>query len=366
MKILYDHQIFSVQIFGGISRYFHELSSQIRLNRNVKTEISLKISNNFYINHDGIKFYTFLKKYHFRGKVRFIYFLNKLYTIYKLFRRDFIIFHPTYYDPYFLKFIGKKKFVLTVYDMIHEKFPENFPKFDKTSENKKLLATKASKIIAISESTKQDLIEIFDINPSKVKVIHLANSLQLDKKKDNKIRLPKKYILYVGSRVGYKNFMNFLFSVTKILNSDSNLHLVCAGGGKFDYEENSYIHKNNLENKLLQFNIDDNTLSYFYSNARAFIFPSIYEGFGIPVLEAFACGCPLICSNTSSLPEIAADAAVYFDPLDIISIETAIFNVLNDSELSTNMIENGYKRLKYFSWEKTAKLTHDLYKSIIQ
>ncbi|MDA8871748.1 glycosyltransferase family 4 protein, partial [Flavobacteriaceae bacterium] len=237
---------------------------------------------------------------------------------------------------------------------------------DKTSENKKLLATKASRIIAISESTRQDLIEIFNINPSKIEVIYLANSLQLDKNAENKIKLPKKYILYVGSRGGYKNFMNFLSSVTKILNSENNLHLVCAGGGKFDDQENTYISKNNLENKLLQFNIDDKTLSYFYSNAKAFIFPSLYEGFGIPVLEAFACGCPLICSNTSSLPEIASDAAVYFDPSDEKSIHIAVLDVLKDHELRTSMIKKGYKRLEYFSWEKTAQKTKNLYKRIDQ
>ena len=365
MKVLYDHQIFSTQIFGGISRYFQELSSQIALYKNVKIEFALKISNNFYLDNDCIKFYPFLKNYHFRGKVRLIYFINKIYTIYKLVRRDFDVFHPTYYDTYFLKFIGNRKLVLTVYDMIHEKFPENFSELDKTSENKKLLATKAYRIIAISESTKQDLIEIFDINPLKIEVIYLANSLQLDKNAENKIKLPKEYILYVGSRGGYKNFMTFLSSVTKILNSDNNLHLVCAGGGKFDDKENTYISNNNLENKLLQFNIDDKTLSYFYSNAKAFIFPSLYEGFGIPVLEAFACGCPLICSNTSSLPEIASDAAVYFDPSDEKSIETAVFNVLNHQELSASMIEKGYIRLKFFSWEKTAQLTEKIYQSII-
>lgn len=364
MKVLYDHQIFSIQIFGGISRYFQELSIQIALYKIVKTEFALKISNNFYLDHDYIKFYPFLKNYHFRGKVRLIYFINKLYTIYKLLRRDFDVFHPTYYDTYFLKFIGSKKFVLTVYDMIHEKFPENFSEFDNTSERKKILAVKASRIIAISESTKQDLIEIFNINPSKIEVIYLANSLQLDKSAENKIKLPKKYILYVGSRGGYKNFMTFLSSVTKILKSDKNLHLVCAGGGKFNHQENLFISKSNLKGKLLQFNIDDQTLSYFYSNARAFIFPSLYEGFGIPVLEAFACGCPLICSNTSSLPEIASDAAVYFDPSDEKSIQTAVLGVLNDHELRTSMIENGYKRLEYFSWQKTAQLTEKFYESI--
>ena len=365
MKILYDHQIFSIQIFGGISRYFKELSSQLDAKKNIRTEFALKISNNFYLEHNRLKFYNFLRKNNFRGKVRIIYFVNRLYTIYKLNKRDFDVFHPTYYDTYFLKFIGNRKFVLTVYDMIHEKFPMKFSEYDKTSKNKEILANKAAKIIAISESTKKDLIEIFNINPSKIEVIYLANSLQLNKKIDNKIKLPKKYILYVGSRGGYKNFMNFLSSVTKILNSDNNLHLVCAGGGKFDDQENAYISKNNLEYKLLQFNIDDKTLSYFYSNAKAFIFPSLYEGFGIPVLEAFACGCPLICSNTSSLPEIASDAAVYFDPLDEKSIETAVFNVLNHQELSASMIEKGYKRLEYFSWEKTAQLTEKIYQSII-
>jgi len=365
MKILYDHQIFSIQIFGGISRYFNELSVILESKKDIQTEFSVKISNNFYLSQKSISFYSFFKKASFKGKIRFIYFVNKIYSIYVLKKKNFDVFHPTYYDPYFLKYLGNKKFVLTVYDMIHEKFPDKFAEFDKTSKNKKILVNKASKIIAISESTKKDLIDIYDVNPSKIEVVYLANSLQLNSETYIKIKLPKKYILFVGARDGYKNFMNFLSSVTEILKSDTNLHLVCAGGGKFNDQENLFIYQNNLENQLLQFNIDDKTLSYLYSNAKAFVFPSLYEGFGIPVLEAFACGCPLICSNTSSLSEIASDAAVYFDPLDEKSIETAVLGILKGQELRATMIEKGYKRLKFFSWKKTAQLSEKVYQSII-
>ena len=120
-----------------------------------------------------------------------------------------------------------------------------------------------------------------------------------------------------------------------------------------------------IKNRVFQFDLDDNLLAQFYSKALMFVFPSLYEGFGIPVLESFACACPLVCSNTSSLPEIADNAAEYFDPYDEKSIYTAIKNVLEDEEKRKILVKNGSERLKYFSWEQTADLTKKVYKSVM-
>ena len=362
MKILYDHQIFSVQVFGGVSRYFIEISNTLRKNNQIY--FSVKISNNFYLNSVIRNHLSFFRKYDFKGKIRIIYFVNKLYSIFILKKNKFDVFHPTYYDPYFIKHLGNKKFVLTVYDMIHEKFPEMFSESDKTTSNKKLLVDKAAKIIAISNSTKEDLIKIFNVNPSKIEVIYLSHSV-LEKKGSRtniNFKLPKKYFLYVGSRNGYKNFIFFLNSIKNILKNYSSLNIVCAGGGKFNSDEIKFFNSNKIKKQLFQINVSDNGLSSLYSKAQAFIFPSIYEGFGLPILESFAYGCPLICSNTSSFPEIASNAAIYFDPFDSKSIELSVLKVLDDQKTKDYLINLGYERLKFFSWVKTAKLTHNLYK----
>jgi glycosyltransferase involved in cell wall biosynthesis len=115
----------------------------------------------------------------------------------------------------------------------------------------------------------------------------------------------------------------------------------------------------------VHFNLTDNQLAYVYSKALAFIFPSLYEGFGIPILEAFSCGCPVLLSNKSCFPEVAQDAAIYFDPQNSESILQAIEKVLIDKKLRSEKIEKGFKRLRDFSWQKMALHTENVYKSIL-
>ena len=188
----------------------------------------------------------------------------------------------------------------------------------------------------------------------------LDNTVDLDD------TVPKKYILFVGSRSGYKNFDTFIKSVSLLLKEHSDLSVVCIGGGKFSNQEISLLEKLNIKNKVFQFNLEDNVLAKFYSNALMFVFPSLYEGFGIPILEAFACRCPLVCSDTSSLPEIAEDGAKYFDPYQEESIYNAMKTVLFDNVRKELLVKNGTERLKYFSWEETAKQTKKVYESIIK
>jgi len=367
MKILYDHQTFTLQKYGGISRYFFELVKEFDKIKEIETNTSLFLSNNHYISDkDYIQHIKFLPNTEFRGKHRLITPFNKIRSIYELKHQNFDVFHPTYYDTYFLKYIKDKPFVLTVYDMIHEKFSDMFPINDKITQNKKLLCEKATKIIAISQSTKNDLIELFDIKESKIEVVYLGNSLILGNNISKDIILPTNYILFVGSRGSYKNFNGFIDGVSSILNNDEGLSVLCVGGGKFNNNEIKLFNSLKIENQVSQYNLDDDKLSYFYNNALLFVFPSLYEGFGIPILEAFACDCPLVCSDTSSLPEIAGNAAEYFNPYDSKSIFNAVKNVLNSSERQQVLKENGIDRLKLFSWERTAEETKKVYKSILK
>ncbi len=178
MKILYDHQIFTSQKYGGISRYFYELVRELTDTQKVECEIPLLVSNNHYISDNKyVKYVDLLPNKQFRGKGRIFNYLNKPNTILKLKQQKFDVFHPTYYDPYFLTYLGKKPFVLTVHDMIHEKFSDMFLSTDKTTEQKRLLVEKATKIIAISQTTKKDLIELFGTDESKIEVVYHGNSM---------------------------------------------------------------------------------------------------------------------------------------------------------------------------------------------
>jgi len=366
MNILYDHQIFSLQKYGGISRYFYELLNKLDATEEITTQLPLIVSNNHYIsNKKFTNHINFVPSIQFRGKQRIFDFLNKLKSIKHLKKQNFNVFHPTYYDPYFLSYIKEKPFVLTVHDMIHEKFSNMFPENDPTSSNKRLLVEKANKIIAISESTKRDLVELFEADPSKIQVVYHGNSMYPSNNVVSKIDIPKQYILFIGGRDGYKNFNMFIQSVQKLLLTNTKLCIICAGGGKFNVDELKNFNELNIISQIFQYDLDDDVLSYLYQNAELFVFPSLYEGFGIPILEAFACECPLVCSNTSSFPEVAGDGACYFDPYNKESVQNAILKVMNDTDTKDILIKNGKKRLEYFSWEKTILETENIYKSLL-
>jgi glycosyltransferase involved in cell wall biosynthesis len=256
--------------------------------------------------------------------------------------------------------------VVTVYDMIHEKFSLDKSLLGSFTKKKKALVKKANKVIAISNSTKKDLVEIFEIPSNKIEVIHLANSLPTVTEPEQIPEMPQRYILFVGERSFYKNFHNFVIAAREFLKKDCNLHIVTVGGKGFSETEQRWIEELDIKKQIIHKKLDDQSLAFFYKKALCFVFPSKYEGFGIPILEAFACGCPLICSNTSSFPEVAGDAAIYFEPNQIESITQALDKVLNSETLRQEMVERGYIQSQKFSWKMTAQKTFELYQSLLK
>jgi glycosyltransferase involved in cell wall biosynthesis len=358
-----------MQNYGGISRYFFELMSNFDKDIEINIELSLALSVNHYINNCNFSpqnspFLVSIYRFPYIKK-----FLNLDRSKKILLKQDFDVFHPTYYDPYFLEYLDEKPFVLTIYDMIHEIFPEYYSLSDKTISWKQTLAGRANKIIAISENTKKDIIKFLGVSPNKIAVIHLGASININNVNENTYgniahQMPKKYILFVGSRERYKNFYFFLESVAQILLKNKDLHLICAGGGAFSNSEIKFLKNLNIGHKVAQYDVDDRTLIYLYKNALGFVFPSLYEGFGMPLLESFACGCPVIASYSSSIPEVGGDAIIYFNPKDVTGLRESVENVIYDDILREKLILKGYEQLKNFSWKKTALETKKLYISI--
>jgi len=367
MKILYDYQIFTNQIYGGISRYFFELMKNFENDNRIKYDLSLRYSNNYYLNkYNDLKYKPFFKNLAFRGKYKLLNILNKKVSKKYISKGDYDIFHPTYFDPYFLNFLNNKPFVLTICDMINEVYPKLFLSNNKTAERKKLLAQKATKIIAISENTKKDIIKFLNIKEDKIEVIYLANSLNLDRYYPSKnITFSKKYILFIGDRQVYKNFNLFVEAVSILFLEDTELNLICMGGGKFKKIEIKKFNNLNIMDKVFQYSVSDNDLAYLYNKALAFIYPSLYEGFGIPILESFACRCPVIASKIGSFLEIAGDAAVYFDPLKKSSMLNSIKKVIYNNDIRNQLIKKGIQRTKKFTWAKTVEKTKSLYEGIL-
>lgn len=384
MKILYDYQIFNKQHFGGISRYFYELMDQFSLDPGIKFRLALRYSlneplhqkpqlNRFWTHRNDrftdSRFLSDLQKKIQINALNHI-FNNHYESIQRLRERDFDIFHPTYYDPYFLDHLGKTPYILTIYDMIHEQYPGDFDTSDPTSAGKKILAENAKEIIAISENTKTDIVKFLDIDPGKIQVIPLASSFNLENMaRQNPVaikrNLPGKYLLFVGNRFSYKNFTFLVEALFPVFKNNRDLHLICAGGGKFTGPEIKLIRKMEMTSRVHICPADDASLQQLYKKAFAFVFPSLYEGFGIPVLEAFSCGCPAVLSNTSSLPEVGGDATLYFDPVDRTSLADAVERILSDERHREDLITRGSERMKLFSWEKTATMTKKVYETAI-
>jgi glycosyltransferase involved in cell wall biosynthesis len=389
MKILYDHQMFFRQNYGGVSRYYCELMNQFSHHPDTSFILSLR-----YVQNDNLEQFPQLNqywshRYNFlyenrvisftQKKIRFNalnfglnYIINNQGESERLLKeQDFDIFHPTYYEPYFLKFLQKKPYVITVYDMIHELFPQYFKPKDQTKTWKKQLIEHAGAIIAISENTKKDVLKFTEVDPEHVRVIHLGNPLEHRNEPppgNTFMAYPasqKSYLLFVGGRAAYKNFDFFIQSIAGVLRKHEELHVVCAGSSPFSREEKKTLEKLNIINKVHHVKINDTILKNLYKNARAFIFPSLYEGFGLPILEAFSFGCPTILSKSSSFPEVGGKGALYFEPNDSESIIYAVETVLFNEKFRDDLIKKGYERLKFFSWEKTANSTKNVYHEVL-
>jgi len=316
MKILYDHQIFYIQKFGGISRYFYELMNH---SKNLfEYDIPRLYSDNIYVKLLK-KNKEFPLKFNFKGKGRIINYINKTNSIKKLKNKNYDIIHPTYYDPYII------------------------------NEITKITQRKNDKMFAFN----------LEIPEEKEKIIYkektfLENNYNYER---------QNYILFTGQRGTYKNFFKFIEAVSPLL-FRYNLRLICTGQ-ELTKDEIIFLNKYKIVEKTKVVFASETELQDFYSKALLFVFPSLYEGFGFPILEAFTTGCPMVLSNTSCFPEIAGDAAIYFDPYSVDDIRDKIENVILSNSLRTMLIKRGFERLKHFSWEKTVKQTYQLYSDLI-
>jgi glycosyltransferase involved in cell wall biosynthesis len=247
--------------------------------------------------------------------------------------------------------------------MIEELFPEYFPMSNKTIEIRKAVFQRADHMVCISEKTRADLIRLYGIGADRVSVVYHGSSLFASMSRPVAIGGP--FFLYVGDRGGYKNFISLLAAFAESLLYKTH-KLVCFGGGQLTAPEQDRINQLRISNdRVLCVGGDDALLASYYAAAEAFVYPSLYEGFGIPLLEAMECGCPIICSNNSSIPEVAGDAAVYFDARDTKDIANAMLTVAQSPEERLKLILRGKVRVKQFSWDICAQQTYAVYERLL-
>jgi glycosyltransferase involved in cell wall biosynthesis len=367
MKVAFDYQIFSNQKFGGISRYFFELSNHLSVfkHERISCLINSPVYVNEYLQHsneglriNGVAVPAIPKS----GRAYRV--INQLISpiVFTGWRPDIV--HETYYSPRSVAPPGCPV-VVTVHDMIHELYPEYFSSRDQTREYKKIAVDRADHVICISENTKKDLIRLLGVAPEKTSLVHLGFALT----QTSQAALPlqsRPFILYVGSRGGYKNFKRLLSAYASHPQLHDLYDLIAFGGGVFKRQELEMIRHLHLPlTQVRHMSGGDGVLADLYRQAAMFVYPSLYEGFGIPPLEAMSFNCPVACSDTSSMPEVVGNAAIQFDPLDIDSIANALVHLASDSALRAKMIDLGASRVMNFSWEQCATQTLKVYQSLL-
>jgi len=357
MTIVFDNIIFFLQRAGGISLYWSALlkrASQSKKYEFVCYEPKKKSHNIFY------RDFSLPKRYEINLPIillRYLPFTKKV--------EEYAIFHSSYYRVA----LGKKVInITTVHDFTYEYYFKGLLKWIHILQ-KRFAITHSDGIICVSENTKKDLLHFFPhLDESKIRVIYHGLSedffpLPLEEKKEKLASVfpqlvDKKYVLYVGDRTHYKNFSIAVEAVKQL----PLLVLVVAGGKKLSLKEKRLIR--DIEEKIIFFRgVSSQMLNILYNNAHCLIYPSSYEGFGLPVLEAMGSGCPVVCSRSSSLPEVVGNAGILIDEKNVWDYVVAIQN-LERSEIREFYREKGLERVKVFSWDNAFKQTVNFYKQV--
>jgi len=299
----------------------------------------------------------------FRGVTKTCQCYNGLFEASRLRSFSPDIVHETYFRSTAPE-LGKACRVLTVYDMIHERFAD--PSMNDTlSVARRAAVLRSDHIICISRNTQRDLIDMLGVDEGKISVIHLASSLQVVEGLARPVESP--YILYVGPRDRYKNFQCLLKAYASLPDVIRDFKVLCIGGGAFSPAELEGMHNLHIpQGRVIQMSGNDRMLTACYQHAAVFVYPSLYEGFGIPPLEAMQCDCPVICADSSSLPEVVDDAAILFDPESSQSLAASLMRMLNSNSVSESFIEKGRERAAGFSWSHCVSKTLNLYRTLSQ
>lgn len=300
------------------------------------------------------------------------------------------ILHYPWFDFFFHTLPIRQKFptVVTIHDVIPLLFPQHYPAGIKGRLNlmlQKMALGSCKSIITDSKSSKEDIIKILKVNSQKVTVIPLAADLKFRVlNNDTKLlhikrqyQLPDRFLLYVGDANWVKNLPFLIEAFHSLIQKDGlqDIKLVLVGGvflkdvENIDHPEleslkqvNRLIKKYGLGANIIRpGQIEDDVLVAFYNLAKIYVQPSLYEGFGLPVLQAFACGTPVMSSNKGSLPETGGDAALYFDPTNINQFLFAAQEILNDTSLQNKLSKMGLAQAGKFSWERVAGETKTVY-----
>lgn len=364
VNIIYDPQIFSLQEYGGISRYFVELATHMHALDVAEVEIYCPWYASRYLVETPRPILKVKAGIPVR---RYLRYTRQLFTAANmaLFRKrltakSFDIVHHTYYWPLPDRLPVHAR-VTTIHDMIDGTIAPNPRKF----RFKRRSVQQADHVICVSEYTRKALLECYGIAPEKTSVVHLGRPEIHDHPPAQPDMRPTPYVLYVGERAGYKNFDGLVQAFVSSARIRQDFQLVCFGGKPISSDEmNTLVARGLTVQQVRHCSGDDGMLHALYRDASLFVYPSLYEGFGLPPLEAMSMGTPVACSDSSSIPEVVGGAGEYFDPTRADSIAQAMESVLYSATRRQELVSLGYERAARFSWNRCARETLAIYRSL--
>lgn len=356
-KVLFSHDIFAIQRYGGVSRYVVQLHMSLA-EAGVDSRVFAGLHVNRYLDDVGGVTGRRIQRpalSPFRHPLRL---LNVAAEEQLVRRWQPAAYHLTYYSRRRPRL--SVPVVVTVYDMIHELFPEQFAPQDSTSEHKRWWVDAASLVFVPSEQTRSDLVRLWPSCAPKVVVVR-PGVMPMKPDENEMSNVYGEYLLFVGDRrTRYKNFASFVAAVAASAHG-RNCQLVCFGGGELSEGERRSLAAAGLLQQTHAVSGPDSVLRTLYRHAQALVYPSVYEGFGFPLLEAMSLGCPVVCSATGSIPEVVGSAALSFDPGNVDSIAGSIDRILEDSELATSLRAAGPIRAKAFDWRLAGREARPYY-----
>lgn len=246
-----------------------------------------------------------------------------------------------------------KNQIVTHHDVTYKRYPESFSrKFNLLyGVLVPLMLKNSHRLLTVSEFSKREIIDVYKISESKVSIVYNATDGKFHSSGEGEYK--NKYLLAVSSPNFHKNFHGMIEAFIKLNDSDCKLKVIGKTATSFAVQDYSKLMKNSANIEFLG-RVDDEELIHLYRGALAFVFPSFYEGFGIPPLEAQACGCPVISSNTASMPEVLGNSVIYFSPDDTDMMAECMRRIISDSSLRNSLIDAGEENVKRFSWDASA------------
>ena len=381
MKVLYDYQAFDIQRTGGVSNVFSLLVDSIK-KVGVEVNVGIAFTDNLYMRMLGYpskeaQIERLIQSGKFSPDTNFNEIdwkkVNKIYSKNAITRNEYDVFHPTHYSPYFLEYGMKKPYVVTVHDLAFERL-RKYIQFNEQMcltdfDNRAEITKHAAKVIAISEATKKDVMEIYNVPEDKIEVVYNAYRELPENYEYVPCFVEGPYILYVGTRQGplnYKCFIPFFNQIVPFMKAHKDFKLVCTGG-KFTIFEKDMFRQYGLEDRVLNAYVDEDELNTLYRHAFCFVFPSEFEGFGLPILEAYKNSCPTLLNDIPVFREVAGDEGMYFDITDGKSLNDKLEMLYRSSGNDlADFVADQKKRLPLFTAQKMAEGYKKVYESVLK